>query len=138
MDGDDGIVWFLRAAQQDLGSVVVLALEGRVSNATAPDLAGWLAAVKGRPLRGVVVDLSGVDYINGTGLRLLTGAAAALAAANAKLVVCGLRPGLQTIFDMAAPIPHLTIEPSADVASRRLLHSGEPGPLRGSLPTDSD
>ena len=123
MDGDDGIVWFLRATQEDLESVVVLALEGRVSNATAPDLAGWLAAVKGRRLRGVVVDLSGVDYINGTGLRLLTAAAAELAAANNELVVCGLRPGLQTIFDMAAPIPHLTIESSADVASRRLLHS---------------
>ena len=137
MDGDDGIVWFLRATQQDLGSVVILAIEGRVSNATVPDLAGWLAAFKDRPVRGVVIDLSGVDYINGTGLRLLTGAAADLAATNAELVVCGLRPGLQTIFDMAAPIPHLTIESSADVASRRLIHSGEPGPLRGSRPTDS-
>lgn len=123
MDGDDGIVWFLRAAQRDLGSVVVLAIEGRVSTATAPDLAGWLAAIKGRPLRGVVIDLSGVDYINGAGLRLLTATATDLAAANVELVVCGLRPGLQTIFDMAAPIAHLTIEVSADVASRRLLHS---------------
>ena len=123
MDGDDGIVWFLRAAQRDLGSVVVLAIEGRVSTATAPDLAGWLAAIKGRPLRGVVIDLSGVDYINGAGLRLLTATATELAAANVELVVCGLRPGLQTIFDMAAPIAHLTIEASADVASRRLLHS---------------
>ncbi len=123
MDGDDGIVWFLRGALQDLESVVVLALEGRVSNATAPDLAGWLAAVRGRRLRGVVVDLSGVDYINGNGLRLLTAAAAELAAANGELVVCGLRPGLQTIFEMAAPIPHLTIESSADAASRRLLLS---------------
>ena len=123
MDGDDGIVWFLRGALQDLESVVVLALEGRVSNATAPDLAGWLAAVGGRRLRGVVVDLSGVDYINGNGLRLLTAAAAELAAANGELVVCGLCPGLQTIFEMAAPIPHLTIESSADAASRRLLLS---------------
>ena len=123
MDGDDGIVWFLRATQQDLESVVVLALEGRVSNATVPDLTGWLNAVKSRRLRGVVVDLSGVDYINGTGLRLLTAAAADLAGADGELVVCGLRPALQTIFDMAAPIPHLTIESSADAASRRLLHS---------------
>jgi anti-anti-sigma factor len=123
MNGDDGIVWFLRASQQDLESVVVLVMEGRVSNATAPDLAGWLAAVRHRQLRGVVVDLAGVDYINGTGLRLLASAAAELAAANGELVVCGLRPGIQTIFDMAAPIPHLTIEPSADIAARRLLHS---------------
>jgi len=123
MDGDDGIVWFLRATQEDLESVVVLALEGRVSNATVPELARWLAAVKGRRLRGLVVDLSGVDYINGTGLRLLTATAAEFATARVEMVVCGLRPGLQTIFDMAAPIPHLTIEPSADAASRRLLHS---------------
>jgi stage II sporulation protein AA (anti-sigma F factor antagonist) len=135
MDGDDGIVWFLRAARQDLGSVVILAIEGRVSNATAPDLAGRLAAIRGRPLRGVVIDLSGVDYINGTGLRLLATAATELAAANAELVVCGLRPGLRTIFDMAAPLPNLTIELSADAASRRLLRSDEPGPLRGSRPT---
>ena len=137
MDGDDGIVWFLRATQQDLDSVVVLALEGRVSNATARDLGGWLDAIKGRPLRGVVIDLSGVDYMNGTGLRLLAAIAAELATANRELVVCGLGSGLKTIFDMAGSIPHLTIEPTADAASRRLLHSGEPGPLLGSRPADS-
>jgi anti-anti-sigma factor len=136
MDGDDGIVWFLRASQQDLGAVVVLAVEGRVSNASARDLAGWLAAIRHRGPRGLVVDLSGVDYINGTGLQLLTATGAELAAANAELVVCGLSPGMQAIFDMAAPLPHLTIEPSADAATRRLLGSDELGPLAGSRPTD--
>jgi stage II sporulation protein AA (anti-sigma F factor antagonist) len=123
MDGDDGIVWYLRASEQDLGSVVVLTLEGRVSSATTADLAGWLDAQAAGGRRGVVVDMSGVDYINGTGLRLLASAAAELATANSEMVVCGLRPVIRTVFDLAAPIPHLTIEPSADLALRRLLPS---------------
>jgi anti-anti-sigma factor len=123
MNGDDGVVWYLRVSEQDLGSVVVLTLEGRVSSVTTPNLAGWLAAHTDRARRGVVVDMSRVDYINGTGLRLLATAAAELATANGEMVVCGLRPVIRTLFDLAAPIPHLTIDPSADVALRRLLPS---------------
>ena len=102
---------------------MVLTLEGRVSSVTTADLAGWLGAQADRARRGVVVDMSGVDYINGTGLRLLATAAAEFATANGEMVVCGLRPVIRTVFDLAAPIPHLTIEPSADVALRRLLPS---------------
>ena len=123
MDGDDGIVWYLRMSEQDLGSVVVLTLEGRVSSVTTANLAGWLGAQADRGRRGVVVDMSGIDYINGTALRLLATAAADLATTNSEMVVCGLRPVIRTVFDLAAPIPHLTIEPSADAALRRLLPS---------------
>jgi stage II sporulation protein AA (anti-sigma F factor antagonist) len=123
MDGDDGIVWYLRASERDLGAVVVLSLEGRVSSATSASLAGWLGAQADRARRRVVVDMSGVDYINGTGLRLLATAAAQLATADGEMIVCGLRPVIRTVFDLAAPIPHLTIEPSADVALNRLLPS---------------
>ena len=119
MNADDGIVWFLRASERDLGSAVVLTVEGRVSNATVGDLAGWLKP-RGRGVKGLVLDLSGVDYVNGAGVQALAAAATALRAAGSELIACGLRPVVRTSFDIAGPIPDLTIEPSVDAAVRRL------------------
>ena len=124
MDGDDGIVWYLRGFARDLGSVVVLTLEGRVSSATLPTLSGLLDAQRRPDLRGMVIDLSGVDYINGAGLGILAAAAAELQAADTELVICGLQSIVQTSLDIAGPIPHLTIEPSADAAVSRLIDRG--------------
>jgi anti-anti-sigma factor len=125
MNADDGIVWFLRGQERDLGGVVVVTLEGRVSNATAPDLARLLARREGHGLRGLVLDLSGVDYINGAGLKVLAAGASTLDAAGCELIACNPQPVIHTIFDMAGPIPHLTIERSTEAALNRLLPASD-------------
>lgn len=121
---DDGVVWFLRTSEEELGAVRVLRLEGRVSSATAAELDRRLAHVDPDRCRGLVVDLSGLDYINGAGLRVFQTAAARLAGATCELVVCGLRPAVQTAFDLAGEIPHLSVEPDRNAAVRRLLGDG--------------
>ena len=118
---DDGVLWFLRTTEEDLGPVVVILVEGRVSSATAAGLGQALGRPDPGRLRGVVVDLSGVDYINGAGLRAFQAAAARLAGSSCELVVCGLRPVIQTAFDLAGSVPHLSIESARDVAVRRLM-----------------
>jgi anti-anti-sigma factor len=124
MPVDDGVLWFLRTSAEELGPVLLLRVEGRVSSATVPGLAAALARPDPGHLRGVVVDLSGVDYINGAGLQAIQAAAARLAASSCELVVCGLRPVIQTAFDLAGSIPHLSIEPAPEAAVRRLLGDG--------------
>jgi anti-anti-sigma regulatory factor len=66
-----------------------------------------------------------VDYINGTGIRLLAAAAADLRTADTELVICGLQPVVQTSPDIAGPIAHLTIEQSVDAAMSRLIQAGQ-------------
>lgn len=116
---EGGIVWYLRTSVEDFGPVRVVAVEGRVSNATAAELARVLTAQITGPGE-LVVDLTGVDYINGAGLRAFESAAAALADSGGELVVCGLQPPVQVAFGLAGDIPQLTIAPSRDAALQRL------------------
>ena len=121
MPVDDGVVWFLHSSKEDRGPVQVLRFEGRVSSATAVELEQALARLEPGRFRGVVVDLSELDYINGVGLRAIQAAAARFAGSTCELVLCGLRPVIQTALDLVGAIPHLTIEPECDAAVRRLL-----------------
>ena len=122
---DDGVLWFLRTSEEDLGPVLVIRVEGRVSRATAAELGQALARPDPDRLRGVVVDLSGVDYVNGAGLSAFQAAAVRFAESSCELVVCGIRPVVQTAFDLAGTIPHLSFEPARDAALRRLLDDGQ-------------
>jgi anti-anti-sigma factor len=116
MSAESGVVWFLRTSRQDLGPVRVVTVEGRVSHATAAELAQVLAHAQANGLQSVVVDLSGVDYINGAGLRVFQTTAALLSQANVNLLVCGLQPPVQAAFDLAGVIPNLVVAASKDAA----------------------
>lgn len=119
MGADEGIVWYLRISEEDLGFVRLVVVEGRVSSATAAELSRVLTGRAGGS-RTLLVDLTGVDYINGAGLRAFETAAAAVSDGPGELVVCGLQPAVQVAFDLAGAIPNLTIEPSRDAALGRL------------------
>lgn len=119
MGADDGIVWFLRVNDRQVGSVRVLALEGRISHATLNQVRDALRSGVTDP-RHVILDLAGVDYVNGDGLRLLEEAARRLRQSGGGLAVCGLRPVLKTLFELAGPIPHLAVEESVETATGRL------------------
>ena len=131
----EGIVWYLRTSEADLGPVHLVVVEGRVSSATAAELGRILTGPEPDGLRSVVVDLSGVDYINGAGLRVFEAAAARFNGSTGELVVCGLRPAVQAAFRLAGSIPHLTTVESREDALRRFT---EPAPeaRRGSSHSD--
>ncbi|HZJ33681.1 MAG TPA: STAS domain-containing protein [Vicinamibacterales bacterium] len=116
MSGESGVVWFLRTSGEELGAVRVIIVEGRVSHATAAELAHVLAHRTANGLRAIVVDLSGVDYISGAGLRVFEKTAALLKQVNVDLLVCGLQPAVQAAFDLAGAIPNLAVAPSRDAA----------------------
>jgi anti-sigma B factor antagonist len=118
MGAGEGIVWYLRTSDEDVGSVRLVVVEGRVSSATAAELSRVLAGRVDGP-RKLVVDLTRVDYVNGAGLRAFETAAAALNGSG-ELVVCGLQPPVRVAFDLAGDIPNLSIAPSRDAALLRL------------------
>lgn len=120
MGADEGIVWYLRTTEEDLGSVRLVVVEGRVSSATAAELSRVLTRQPADGPRKLVVDLTGVDYVNGAGLRAFETAAAGLDGSGGELIICGLQPPVQVAFDLAGAIPNLTIAPSRDAALLRL------------------
>jgi anti-anti-sigma factor len=117
---DDGSVWYLDITSDRVDDVPVIALEGRVSNATAAALADAIAAAARGAPRGVVIDFSEVDYVSSAGVRALEAGAAALHDDGRKLVVCGVREIIAPTFALAGSIAHLAVEPSRERAVARL------------------
>jgi anti-anti-sigma factor len=66
-------------------------LEGALAPALAPD----------GPVRGIVIDLAGVDYISSVGLRVLMVAAKAMRARKASIAVASLQPVVAEIFEIS-------------------------------------
>ena len=120
MTDEDGTVWHLQVTEENIGEVLVLVVAGRISNATAGDLGRALARPDNSCLRGIIVDLSAVDYVNSAGLQQLETAGAQMQGSRCELVVCGLRPVVNAVFQLAGSIPHLTIESSREAAIARL------------------
>ena len=120
MTDEDGTVWHLHVTEENIGEVLVLVVACRISNATACDLGRALDRPDNSRFRGIIVDLSAVDYVNSAGLQQLEAAVARMQASHCELVVCGLRPVVNAVFQLAGSIPHLTIESSREAAIARL------------------
>ena len=116
MSTPDAVLWYLRVEPDRSSAVSVLTVAGRVSHRTAPDLAAALESATGSPGGGVVLDLSGVDYISSAGLRAVDAAASRMSASGRGLVVCGLRDAVSVAFDLAGLTGVVTIEESRERA----------------------
>jgi anti-anti-sigma factor len=112
----DAVVWYLRVAQERAEGVIVLTISGRVSSLTVGQLEAALGSAVGDSVRGVVLDLSGVDYISSPGLRALERTSTLLAAAGRRLVVCGLADAVRLVFSLAGLEASLSIEVSRESA----------------------
>jgi anti-anti-sigma factor len=119
VSGDDGTVWYLRIQEEDLGTAVVLRLEGRVYSGTSGELARALDQCCGGDRRALIVDLSAVDYINGQGLRAFEATSDRLRSGGRMLIVFGLCPVVGTAFDLSGATGHVTVETSRESALRR-------------------
>lgn len=119
MSGNHGRVWYLRIQEDDLGGAVLVRLEGRVYSATSDDLARTLDGFCAGDRPAVVMDLSGVDYINGQGLSLVEEAAVRLRKAGRQLIVFGLCPVVETAFDLSGALAQVVVERSREAALGR-------------------
>ena len=116
MPNQDDVVWYLRVAQEKTESVIVLTVSGRVSSLTVGRLEAALDSALAVSVRGVVLDLSGVDYISSPGLRAVEKTASLLAAAGRRLVICGLTDAVRLAFSLAGLESSLSLEASRESA----------------------
>ena len=116
MSHPNDVAWYLKIAQEEAQGVSVLTVAGRVSHRTAPDLETALESITRSPDGGVVLDLSGVDYISSAGLRAVETAASRMSASRRGLVVCGLRDAVSVAFDLAGLSSAVAIEETREQA----------------------
>ena len=89
----------LRREEQDGVSVVYL--DGSIDSLKAPAIQEQLLATLGDAPQPVLLDLSGVDYISGAGLRVLLVFSKKIRTQGAAFGVCGLRPQVADVLTMA-------------------------------------
>src|SRR5437016_2796230 len=94
----------------------VLPLEGEIDLHVSPDIAASLASmVAARPAR-LVVDLSGVTYIDSSGLAVLIQATQTVEEYGGKLTLAGMNEDVRSIFEMARLDQFFLIFPHVDAA----------------------
>ena len=91
----------LAVHESDVDGVRLLEVFGELDLATAPSLCSALDAARTHRVRRVVVDLTGVDFCDSTGLRALIGASKELRVSGGRLAIACLSGGaVARLFDI--------------------------------------
>jgi anti-anti-sigma factor len=86
--------------RRDEDGVAILALRGRLDQASADEVHRAAMEPVGEGCRGIVVDMSGVDYIASVGIRSLIRPSQGIALKGGKLAVAALKPEIKDFFKL--------------------------------------
>ena len=99
---------------------VVLALSGKLDATTAKIFEDKIQAEINSGDRRFVIDLSQLEYVSSSGLRVLLLAAKRLHSTDGKIVLCSLKEHVRQVFDLAGFSSILSIYGSRDDALKAL------------------
>ena len=83
------------------GDVVILTLSGKLDATSSKAFEDRILAVIDAGERQLVVDLSRLDYVSSSGLRVFLLAAKRQNSASGKIVLCSLKDPVKEVFDIA-------------------------------------
>ena len=86
--------------QRRIGQVAVVAPEGRLDAATAPNLKDLLKGLVARGESRIVLDMSGVDFVDSSGLGVLVASLKTAESAGGDLRLASMSPGVRGIFEL--------------------------------------
>ncbi len=99
--------------------ILIFTAVGRVDGVTSAAFESALVTLLASREERAVLDLTGVDYVNSAGLRVLLKAAKHLSGKGA-LVLCGLQPPVQQLLELAGLDKLFVSEPTLERALARL------------------
>jgi anti-anti-sigma factor len=102
---------------RDGDGVLVVALTGELDFLSAPDLSARLSDIGGQPGNAVVVDVSGLTFIDSTGLNALVSGAQAIKAMSA-VVVAGASKHVARVFEIVRLSETVRVEATIEDAIR--------------------
>ncbi|MEM7244200.1 MAG: STAS domain-containing protein [Acidobacteriota bacterium] len=106
----------LKVDRREVDAATVIAVEGEVDLYSSPQMReALLAAIKAGSAR-VVVDLTGVSYMDSSGIATLVEALGGLREKGRALVLAGLRPRVREVFEIAKLQTVFTLAESVDAA----------------------
>ena len=101
--------------EQTRGGVLLITAAGRLDSGTAGSLEAVVPA-RVQTHDKIVLSLADVPYVSSAGLRVLLIGAKAARAKGHKLVLAGLAPSVQEVFDISGFSAIFAIEPDVDAA----------------------
>jgi anti-sigma B factor antagonist len=100
----------LQLSERSLDDHIVVELRGELDLSSAPDVRGQLlATVAAHPGRGLIIDLSGVRFMDSTGLNVLLDAQQSAGQAGGTLSVAAPPKAAARVFQIAGMDVHLAI-----------------------------
>jgi anti-anti-sigma factor len=103
-------------SEERKADAVVLALSGRLDATSAKTFEDRILGVINSGTQRLVVDLSQLEYVSSSGLRVFLLAAKRLQPTNGKMSLCGLQDHIRQVFDLAGFSSILSIYGSRDEA----------------------
>ena len=91
----------MNVEREDHGSAVVLVVQGQVDMHTSPELRRHLRGALDRRGDPLVADLTGVSFIDSSGLATLIEALQGVARYGGKLRLVGLTPAVKNLFQLS-------------------------------------
>ena len=106
----------MKVSREEHGQDLVLAVEGSVDIASSPELRGELrVAVEARRPR-IVIDMTGVSFVDSSGLATLIEALQGTKGYGGKLALCCLSTTVLGVFELANLDSIFAISPSREEA----------------------
>lgn len=87
--------------EEKLGDVAVVGLKGRLDAASVAATEKHLVGLATSGIKGLVLDLAGLEYISSAGLRVLLVTAKTTKAKGGKMVVCAVQRYVKEVFDIS-------------------------------------
>lgn len=110
---------------QDGGNVITLALSGKLDAVSAIDFDNTLKGLAFAPRTGLLLNLSGVEYISSAGLRGILLAAKKVRATQGELVLCAPTEQVQKVLNLSGFERICRIFTSAEEALKAMTQEGK-------------
>jgi anti-sigma B factor antagonist len=106
----------MEITQTETNGIAVVALRGRLDTNTSVTLEEELLNLAGEKSRRIVIDLSELDFISSSGLRVLLSAGKKSKTVNGGIVLCALDEHVKQVFDVAGFTMLFNMYPSQEEA----------------------
>jgi anti-sigma B factor antagonist len=104
---------------EPVSGVFVVSLVGDLDATSLDELSRQLAELRGKPRARVVVDVSGLEFIDSSGLNALVTGARAVEAHEGSMVVAGAPHYVARVFELVRLGESVEVEASVEEALRR-------------------
>ena len=106
--------------QQQVGSVQVVRLSGRLDGSNAPELERALQALLAAGTTRLLIDLGRLDFISSAGMRIVLMAGKGLRAQQGRLALSGVRGMVKEIFEVSGFLTLFEVAADADAGVKLL------------------